>query len=301
MKTYFLLISLSFSFSVFLIAQRPYKTDKMILIHAKNQSFKMGLDTSELFPGEPRQGWASYVGKHNVLFTYDFFMDTTLVTQGEYLKLMGNNPSGNKTGDLTLPVEKVSWFDAILYCNARSRLNKLDSVYTYTAIEQNGNSVVNMTGLKIDIMKNGYRLPTNAEYEFAERANTPGKYFFTNDEKNVEELGKEYSWSINESGFTHEKGGIYSKPVATKKPNPWGLYDLIGNLFEWCSDWDATYVLNNETNPVGMPSSPEGKRVAKGGSYRTDIKSHMRIAYHYKWLPSNTAGEIGFRCVRTKK
>jgi Uncharacterized conserved protein len=301
MKIAFFLILLVSSVPGILFAQATHKSGKMVLIHAQKQSFVMGMDTSELFANEPHQGWASYVGKHKVSFTYDFYMDTTLVTQGEYLKLMGYNPSGKNTGDMTLPVEKVSWFDAILYCNARSHQDKLDSVYTYTAIERNGNSVVNITGLTYDIMKNGYRLPTNAEYEYTERANTTGKYFFSPDEKNVEESGKEYSWSIRNTGFTYQAGGIKTQPVATKKANPWGIYDLIGNLFEWCSDWDAPYVLTDETNPVGMSSSPEGKKVAKGGSFRTDIMYHMRIAYHYKWTPSDTGGEIGFRCVRTKQ
>lgn len=260
----------------------------------------MGLDTSTLFKNEPKQGWANYVGRHNVSFTYNFYMDTTLVTQKDYFQLMGNNPSGNNNGDLNLPVEQVSWYDAVLYCNARSKRDGFDTVYHYTAIERNGNSVKNIVGLSFDIKKNGYRLPTNAEYEYAERANTSGKYFFTNDETSVESLGTDYAWSTGFSGFTREKGGIFSKPVGTKKPNPWGLYDIIGNVFEWCNDWDAPYPLTDEIDPIGQSIGKESKKVAKGGSYRTDIVYHMRIAYHFKWPPQSAIGEIGFRCVRTE-
>jgi formylglycine-generating enzyme len=272
----------------------------MVLIQSKNKNFIMGLDTSELFKNEPRQGWANYVGKHKVSFTYNFYMDSNLVTQEKFKQLMGFNPSGNNTGDMKLPVEKVSWFDAILYCNARSKLEELDSVYSYSSIERNGNSVSKIIGLQYNIKKNGYRLPTNAEYEFAERANTCGKYFFTTDETKVNEIGNEFAWSINLSGFKYEKGGIFTKQIQTKKPNPWGLYDLVGNLFEWCNDWDAPYPQTNEIDPIGASLSSEEKRVAKGGSYRTDIAYHMRIQYHYKWEPANIGGEIGFRCVATK-
>lgn len=277
------------------------KHEGMVLIHSKSQTFTMGMDTSELFKNEPRLGWAFYVGKHPVKFTYDFYMDTKLVTQDDYQALMGNNPSGNITGDLNLPVEQVTWFDAVLYCNARSKRDNLQEVYTYKTLVRKDNHIISMEGLSYDIRKNGYRLPTNAEYEFAERANTNGKYFFATADQDANVIGNDYAWSINLSGFKYEKGGIYTTTVGSKKPNPWGIYDLIGNVFEWCNDWDAPYMSTPEVDPTGQPSGPEGKRMAKGGSYRTDINYHMRIAYHYKWLPETVTGEIGFRCVSTKK
>ena len=202
---------------------------------------------------------------------------------------------------MRLPVEQVTWYDAVLYCNARSKRDNLDTVYTYASIVRKGNNVVGIEGLKFNIQKNGYRLPTNAEYEYAERANTSGRYFFSPDGKDVNELGNQYAWSINVSGFTYEKGGIFTTVVASKKPNPWGIYDIVGNVFEWVNDWDAPYVTSHELDPVGPDNGSEGKKVAKGGSYRTDISGHMRIAYHYKWTPESITGEIGFRCVATKK
>jgi formylglycine-generating enzyme len=282
-------------------AKSSKKQKNMVLIHAKNQSFIMGMDQSELFDNEPVKGWANYVGKHKVLFTYDFFMDKNLVSQADYQELMNYNPSGNNTGDLNLPVEKISYYDAVLYCNARSKQEKLDPAYSYTSVERKENSISKLVDLTCDIKKNGYRLPTNAEYEYAERAKTTGKYFFLKDGKDVNVVGNKYAWSINQSGFTYEKGGIFTHPVGIQKANPWGIYDLIGNLFEWCEDWDAPYPTSNQIDPVGPDNGPEGMKVAKGGSYRTDIAYHMRIAYHYKWPPDNTGGEIGFRCVATKK
>ena len=272
----------------------------MALIRAKGLDFMMGLDKSELSPGEPANGWAFYLNKHKVTFTYDFWMDTVMVTQGAYKALMGNNPSGRNTGDMNLPVEKTTWYDAVLYMNARSKKEGLDTVYAYTGATRNGTVATGLAGLTFDIRKNGYRIPTNAEYEYAERAGTTGKYFFAPDGKNVDALGAQVAWyDGNSARVTH--------PVGTRKPNPWGLYDMVGNLFEWCNDWNAPYPTTDEIDPVGAASSPEGNKVAKGGSFKTDIGGHMRIQYHYKWGPSTQAvlgayagiGEISFRAVRT--
>ncbi|MDB5103817.1 MAG: serine/threonine kinase [Fibrobacteres bacterium] len=272
----------------------------MALIHAKGMTFLMGMDKAEQFPGEPAEGWAFYLGKHKVSFTYDFFLDTVMVTQGAYKALMGNNPSGRNTGDMNLPVEKTTWFDAALYMNARSKKEGLDTVYAYKSVVKNGTAATDLPGLAFDIKKNGYRIPTNAEYEYAERAGTAGKYFFAPDGRNVDALGAEVAWYEGNSGrVTH--------PVGTRKPNPWGLYDMVGNLFEWCNDWNAPYPLTDEIDPIGAPSSPEKNKVAKGGSFKTDISGHMRIQYHYKWAPGAQAelgayagiGEIGFRAART--
>ena len=292
---YMFCFSLVFSASL----RKNQKYTGMKYVHSKNQTFLIGMDTTDLYLKEPKNGWANYVGKHPVRFTYDFYMDSTLVTQDDYLKLMGKNPSGNITGDLRLPVEQVTWYDAILYCNARSLLDHLDPVYTYKSIERKDNNVINIDGLTYDIRKNGYRLPTNAEYEFALRANISGKYFFKANDQDVNTVGNEYTWSINLSGFKYETGGIFTTAVASKKPNPWGFYDLVGNVFEWCNDWDSPYVNTLEIDPIGPLSGSQ--KVAKGGSYRTDIKNHMRIAYHYKWAPNKITGEIGFRCAATKK
>lgn len=302
-KTLFLVVLLSILIPIkgFSISTKINKHAGMALIQAKNKSFLLGMDTTDLYKTEPKAGWAFYVGKHLVSFTYNYYIDSTLVTQGDYFKLMKINPSGNVTGNMKLPVEQVSWFDAVLYCNARSKRDKLDSVYTYTSVVHKGNTAIDIVGLTYNIKKNGYRLPTNAEYEYAERANATGKYFFVANGEDVNQKGNEYAWSINISGFKYEKGGIYTTLVASKKPNPWGLYDMVGNVFEWCNDWDAPYLTTPEINPTGQPTGPEGKRMAKGGSYRTDISGHMRIAYHYKWSPGSITGEIGFRCVATRK
>ncbi len=247
--------------------------------------------------------WACFIGKHQVTFTYNLYMDSTLVTQDDYIKLMHLNPSAHQTGDKRLPVEKVSWYDALLYCNARSKRDKLDTVYTYTGIIKKDTSVSNLADLKYDIYKNGYRLPTNAEYEFTERANLKGTYFFADTTQNIDIIGSQFAWSKLNSGMT-------TKPVGLKKVHPWGLYDITGNVFEWCSDWEGPYPAHQQTDPTGPADGKtecgthwvgSEKKMAKGGSYKTDIKGHMRINYHYKWPPATISPEIGFRCVATKK
>jgi formylglycine-generating enzyme required for sulfatase activity len=269
----------------------------MTLIGAKNKSFVMGWNVDEA-----GREWACFVGKHKVSFTYNFYMDTVLVTQQDYLKLMKENPSVHKTGNLNLPVERVSWYHAILYCNARSKRDKLDSVYSYKAIIRNGDTILNLTDFAFNIHKNGYRLPTNSEYEYAERADKTGTYFFSETSENLDVKAGDYAWSTNNSGgITHA--------VASKKPNPWGLYDLVGNLFEWCNDWEGPYPVTDQKDPVGPQDGKtecgnffigSEKKVAKGGSYKTDVQGHMRISYHFKWPPASLTGEIGFRCVATK-
>lgn len=268
----------------------------MVRIPAKNQSFMMGFDPSEA----PGTIWACYLGKHQVTFTHDYCMDANLVTQAEFSKLMGFNPSKHKTADSTLPVDSETWYDAVLYCNKKSQADGLQPAYSYGAVTLNGSSASNIAGVTVDLTKNGYRLPTNAEYEYAERANTTGLYFFSPTKTaNITALGAVYAWySVNSGGVT--------QPVGKLKPNPFGLYDIVGNLFEWENDWEGPYVTTPEVDPLG-PATGTGcgtfdlgiQKMAKGGSWHTDVATHMRISYHFKWAPSASHAELGFRVVST--
>ena len=272
----------------------------MVPIPAKNQSFMMGLNANEA----PLQGngmpWACYLGKHQVTFSYDYCMDANLVTQADFMKVMGFNPSKHKTTDATLPVDSETWYDAVLYCNKKSALDGLQSAYSLGAVTLSGMSARNIATVAVDLTKNGYRLPTNAEYEYAERAGTTGLYFFSpTTAANITALGAVYAWySTNSMGVT--------QPVGKLKPNPWGLYDIVGNLFEWEYDWEGPYVTTPEVDPVG-PATGTGcggfdigiQRMAKGGSWHTDVSTHMRIGYHFKWAPASVHAELGFRCVAT--
>ena len=145
------------------------------------------------------------------IYVAPFYMDKYPVTQEEYERVMGENPSRWK--GKRNPVEQVRWSDAVRYCNARSRLEGLQPCY-------------NLETWECDFDADGYRLPTEAEWEFACRAGTKTRYFFGD---NPREL-KLYAW------FKGNSGGR-PRPVGRKLPNPWGLYDMYGNVWEWCNDF----------------------------------------------------------------
>jgi formylglycine-generating enzyme required for sulfatase activity len=175
---------------------------------------------------------------HSVTFTKPFYCDTTKVTQADYQTLMNVNPSTYKTSTLN-PVENVTWYDALLYCNARSKRDGWDTVYSYTSVTGTpGNGCTNLVGLTVNLAKNGYRLPTEAQWEYACRAGTRFTYFWSDDAA----LAGTYAWVSQTT--TH--------PVATKQPNAWKLYDMLGNGYDWCGDFYAAYTTAALTDPTGL-------------------------------------------------
>jgi len=178
------------------------------------------------------------------------------VTQAQWKAVMGENPSRFKGDDL--PVETVSWEDAVEFCERLSHA----------------------TGRK-------YRLPSEAEWEYACRAGSTTKYGFDGDEK---QLG-DYAWYYEDSDSkTH--------PVGQKKPNAWGLYDMHGNVWEWCEDWYGHYPSAEATDPTGF-SSGSG-RVFRGGGWNNGAVS-CRSAYRYGVAPGSRGGNLGFRLVVAKR
>ena len=214
-----------------------------------------------------------------------FYIDTTEVTQADYFTLMGVNPS-KFIGDSKLPVEQVTWFDAVLYCNKRSKRDRKDTVYLYTGISGiAGNGCSNLVGLTINYLKKGYRLLTEAEWEYSCRAGTTTKCFWGDDSS----AGGNYSWSyINSGSITHI--------VATKKANPWGLYDITGNVWNWCNDWFGNYSSSVQVDPVGANSGTS--KVTRGDCCRYPDIEYLRSACRANYSPSvSNAGDryIGFR------
>lgn len=210
-----------------------------------NGTFMMGSQSSE--PGR-----CSNEKQHRVTINRSFYLQATEVTQGQWKKIMRNNPSCFK-GD-NRPVEQVSGDDAKEFIR---RLNKKEGT-------------------------NKYRLPTEAEWEYACRAGSNTRFCFGNSDNG---LG-EYAWySDNSSSETH--------PVAQKKPNVWGLYDMHGNVWEWCQDqycWD--YPSGHVTDPEG-PSSGSN-RVYRGGSCFNSVR-FCRAAYRNYYSPGNRNDYLGFR------
>ncbi|MBN1847182.1 MAG: SUMF1/EgtB/PvdO family nonheme iron enzyme, partial [Deltaproteobacteria bacterium] len=165
--------------------------------------------------------------QHQVTLTKGFYMQTTEVTQGQWKDVMGNNPSYFKNCGDDCPLESISWNDAQEFIN---RLNRKEGAQKY-------------------------RLPTEAEWEYACRAGSTTRFYFGDSES---DLG-EYAWyDGNSGGKTH--------PLAQKRPNAWGLYDMHGNVWEWCEDWyGETIHPGSVTDPIG--ASGGSYRVLRGGSW----------------------------------
>jgi len=212
---------------------------------------------------------------HEVVIS-SFLMDRQLVTQQQFQKVMGANPSRWK-GEKN-PVEQLRWSDAVKFCNKRSESEGLKPCY-------------DLKTLKCDFDANGYRLPTEAEWEYACRAGTTTAYFFGD---NPAKLG-DYAW------FEKNSGG-HPRPVGQKQPNPWGLYDIAGNVWEWCNDfYKVDYYQNSpRENPRG-PNEGENK-VLRGGAWRFSA-DNCRAGYRYNESPGYSDvcfgyDIYGFRCVR---
>jgi len=236
---------------------------KMVLL--AGGTFSMGSD----------KGRADEKPVHKVKVS-SFYMDIYEVTQKSYLTLMGINPS--RLRDKKGAVERTRWTDAARYCNARSLKEGLEPVYDTTT-------------WKCDFSKNGYRLPTEAEWEYACRAGSKNERFFNG---SVSLLGR-YGWFRKNS---REK----VHPVGKKRPNSFGLYDMYGNVLEWCNDnYSKDYYAKSPLdNPHGSDSGK--KKVLRGGSWASRGK-YCRNAVRSSDDP--TTADIcqgydtyGFRCVR---
>jgi formylglycine-generating enzyme required for sulfatase activity len=205
-----------------------------------------------------------------------FYMDKFEVTQKSYQALMGTNPSKFKGPDK--PVERVSWLSAVKYCNARSLKEGLQPCYDSDTMACHSDA-------------DGYRLPTEAEWEYACRAGSTTEYSFGNDSAQL----PDYAWF-------KENSGEATNPVGQRRPNAWGLYDMLGNVSEWCNDFYAedAYRHSGEDNPRG-PATGE-KRVLRGGSWRSDA-SQCRCSARSAETPGFADvcfgyEMYGFRCVR---
>ena len=188
---------------------------------------------------------------------------------------MGHNPSSHEeSGDL--PVENVSWLDAVRFCN---RLSEREGRKPYYRIE--GDAVTIASG-------EGYRLPTEAEWEYACRAGTATRFSFGDDEN---ALGQ-YAWYVdNSNGRTHL--------VGRKQPNAFGLYDMHGNVWEWCWDeYDGDYY---KRSPANDPQGPEqaSYRVIRGGGGH-DEPRYARSANRRGFAPEYRSSLLGFRLARVQ-
>ena len=224
-------------------------------------TFTMGSPTNELHR-QPNEGPQTVV-----TLTHGFWIGKFEVTQGEYVSVMNTNPSFFP-GDLSRPVSSVSWFDATNYC------------WKLTQRELAAGRIP---------PGSQYRLPTEAEWECAARAGTTTRFSY-GDDPDYSDLTN-HAWFILNSGFP---SSLTLHPVGQKLPNPWGLYDMTGNVWEWCEDWLGDLPGGAVTDPTGPPSSPMGWKVVRGGSYDFDV-TDCRSARRFFSVGDDT--DIGFRVV----
>lgn len=199
---------------------------------------------------------------HEVTITHGFFLQATPVAQGQWKAVMGNNPSRFSPKGDDHPVESVSWYDCQKF------IERLNSSGEYV-----------------------YRLPTEAEWEYACRA---GKLSSCS-EGEIIELFCDHDPNLAAVGWYCGNSDRATHPAAQKKPNPWGLYDLHGNVLEWCQDWYGPYPATPQTDPKGPITGPG--RVIRGGSWFSNAKS-CRAAARFHWSPNAKSDFIGFRLVR---
>ena len=202
------------------------------------------------------------------------------VAQADYEALMGSNPS-SFTGD-RLPVEGVSWYDAVRYCNALSSQEGLEAAYTINGMEVTWNREAN-----------GYRLPTEAEWEYACRAGTTTP-FSTGGNITVDQA----NWYSSYPYIEGEGGGAYRRQTVAVdefEPNSWGIYNMHGNVSEWCWDYYGEYGAQAQDNPAG-PQSGRNRVIRGGGWY--DYAKHVRSAYRSAMPADYIDYKIGFRVAR---
>jgi len=219
-----------------------------------------------------------------------FWMGKYEVTQKEYQEVMGENPSWFK-GD-NLPVEMVTWFDAVEYCNKLSERELLTPVYTITGRTPATGYPIRDATVTVNWSNNGYRLPTEAEWEYACRAGTTTPF---NTGNNITTSQANYNGN---RPYNNNAEGEYRKsttPVGTFAGNSWGLHDMHGNVWEWCWDWYGDYATGAQTNPRGAVSG--SLRVFRGGIWSHDGQ-YLRSAGRLYSNPYNRVSALGFRLLR---
>ena len=252
-------------------------------------SFTMGSPEDELgrYPDEVQ---------HRVTIAHDLLMGTTSVTQEQFASLMGYQSAPIPGSGV--PVTNITWHEAAAFTNALSSASGLDPCYRCE-----GEGVgVDCRAIEAWSACEGWRLPTEAEREYAARGGLEAQAFPNGGKLEAGDgLNCRGPITLTDGSMLGDVawhcgvgGGV--KPAALLAPNGYGLYDMSGNIWEWCHDWHAPYT-GDATDPAGPATGEE--RVVRGGSAKLYYPQHLRVAFRLAVIPTTRAPQLGFRMVRT--
>ena len=246
-------------------------------------SFVMGSPSDE-------EGRGSDEGPtRQVTLRRSFYLQEMEVTQGQWSALMGNNPSSFSGCGASCPVEKVSWYDALEYVNKLSESEGLEMCYMLSGCSGRpgaGDYRCSQVSWPKGLDCEGYRLPTEAEWEYAARGGTTGVRYGSLDD---------IAWY---DGNSRDK----TQPVGRKQANAYGLYDMLGNVWEWTWDAYGDYSSDEQTDPIagGLTQTGSVRRALRGCSWNLDAR-YCRAAVRFWDSPGNRATSLGLRAARSKR